>query len=158
MPAAGRHRGDIVVMDNLAAHKVAGVPKARRAFLLYLPAYSTDLNPIEQAFAKLKSLLRRAAARSKESRTSGDDPRLSPALRSGGSPRRSPTGASAPPGPTGEARRKRILNPPKQEETMSRKNPDGASGLFHACKGRSPMRNAYAGSGGVCPAAISDPI
>ena len=61
--------GDIVVMGNLAAHKVAGVRqaiKARGAFLLYLPAYSPDLNPIEQAFAKLKALLRKAAARSKE--------------------------------------------------------------------------------------------
>jgi len=60
---------DIVVMDNLACHKVAGVReaiKARGAFLLYLPAYSPDLNPIEQAFAKLKALLRKAAARSKE--------------------------------------------------------------------------------------------
>ena len=48
-------------MDNLSAHKVAGVRqaiKARGAFLLYLPAYSPDLNPIEQAFAKLKALLR----------------------------------------------------------------------------------------------------
>ena len=61
--------GDVVVMDNLSAHKVAGVRqaiKARGAFLLYLPAYSPDLNPIEQAFAKLKALLRKAAARSKE--------------------------------------------------------------------------------------------
>jgi transposase len=57
---------DIVVMDNLAAHKVDGVReaiKARGAFLLYLPAYSPDLNPIEQAYAKLKALLRKAAAR-----------------------------------------------------------------------------------------------
>ena len=106
--------GDIVVMDNLATHKVAGVPKARGAFLLYLPAYSPDLNPIEQALAKPKALLRKAA-RSKEIRAPGSDARLSPAFRSGGSPRRSPTGASAPPEPTGEARRKRILNPPKQE-------------------------------------------
>ena len=46
--------GDIVVMDNLSSHKVHGVRqaiKARNAFLLYLPAYSPDLNPIEQAFA-----------------------------------------------------------------------------------------------------------
>jgi transposase len=58
--------GDIVVMDNLAAHKVAGIRKAieaRGATLLYLPPYSPDLNPIEQAFAKLKALLRKAAAR-----------------------------------------------------------------------------------------------
>lgn len=59
--------GDIVVMDNLAAHKVAGVRaaiEAAGAVPLYLPPYSPDLNPIEQAFAKLKALLRKAAARS----------------------------------------------------------------------------------------------
>lgn len=58
--------GDIVVMDNLGSHKVAGVREAieaRGASLLYLPAYSPDLNPIEQVFAKLKELLRAAAAR-----------------------------------------------------------------------------------------------
>ena len=61
--------GDIVVMDNLSSHKVAGVRqaiKAAGAFLLYLPPYSPDLNPIELAFAKLKALLRKAAARSVE--------------------------------------------------------------------------------------------
>ncbi len=61
--------GDVVVMDNLAAHKVAGVVKAIRAAgasLLYLPPYSPDLNPIEQAFAKLKALLRKAGARTRE--------------------------------------------------------------------------------------------
>ncbi len=58
--------GDTVVMDNLAAHKVAGVRQtieAAGAHLLYLPAYSPDFNPIENAFAKLKALLRKAAAR-----------------------------------------------------------------------------------------------
>jgi transposase len=52
------HPGDIVVMDNLPAHKVAGVREAIEAAgarLLYLPSYSPDLNPIEQAFAKLKA-------------------------------------------------------------------------------------------------------
>ena len=61
--------GDLVVMDNLAAHKVKGVREAivaTGAQLLYLPPYSPDLNPIEQAFAKLKGLLRRAAARTVE--------------------------------------------------------------------------------------------
>jgi transposase len=60
--------GDIVVMDNLSAHKVQGVREAieaRGAELLYLPPYSPDLNPIEQVFAKLKALLRTAAARTK---------------------------------------------------------------------------------------------
>ena len=58
--------GDIVVMDNLPAHKVAGVRQtieAAGAALLYLPAYSPDFNPIELAFAKLKAILRKAAAR-----------------------------------------------------------------------------------------------
>ncbi len=60
-------RGDIVIMDNLPAHKVAGVRElieATGARLLYLPPYSPDLNPIEQLFAKLKALLRKAAERS----------------------------------------------------------------------------------------------
>ena len=58
--------GDTVVMDNLAAHKVTGVREAIEAAgarLLYLPAYSPDFNPIEMAFAKIKALLRTAAAR-----------------------------------------------------------------------------------------------
>jgi transposase len=57
---------DIVVMDNLAAHKVDGVREAIEAVgaeLRYLPPYSPDFNPIEQAFAKLKALLRKAAER-----------------------------------------------------------------------------------------------
>jgi transposase len=61
--------GDIVVMDNLAAHKRAEVGRAIEAagaWLLYLPPYSPDLNPIEMAFAKLKAALRKAAARSIE--------------------------------------------------------------------------------------------
>ena len=61
--------GDVVVMDNLAAHKVAGVREAiaaAGASILYLPPYSPDLNPIEQMFAKLKALLRRAAARTRD--------------------------------------------------------------------------------------------
>ena len=58
--------GDIVVMDNLAAHKVIGVRQAIEdagARLLFLPPYSPDFNPIEMAFSKLKALLRKAAAR-----------------------------------------------------------------------------------------------
>jgi transposase len=61
--------GDIVVMDNLGSHKVEGVRSAIEAAgaeLLYLPPYSPDLNPIEQAFAKLKTLLRKAEARTVE--------------------------------------------------------------------------------------------
>jgi transposase len=58
--------GDVVIMDNLPAHKVLGVREAIEAVgasLLYLPPYSPDFNPIEMAFAKLKALLRAAAAR-----------------------------------------------------------------------------------------------
>lgn len=61
--------GDIVIMDNLASHKVAGIREAIEAAgatLRYLPPYSPDLNPIEQAIAKLKSHLRKAAARTLE--------------------------------------------------------------------------------------------
>jgi len=62
-------RGDIVVMDNLSSHKVAGVREAIEAVgaeLRYLPPYSPDLNPIELAFAKLKKLLRDGAERTNE--------------------------------------------------------------------------------------------
>jgi transposase len=58
--------GDIVVMDNLGSHKVSGVHeaiKAAGASVLFLPPYSPDLNPIEQVFSKLKTLLRKTAAR-----------------------------------------------------------------------------------------------
>ena len=58
--------GQVVVMDNLGSHKLAGVRRAvERAGcrVLYLPPYSPDLNPIELAFAKLKALLRAAAER-----------------------------------------------------------------------------------------------
>ncbi len=58
--------GDIVIMDNLPAHKVGGARAAIEragAKLLFLPPYSPDFNPIEQVFAKIKPLLRKAAAR-----------------------------------------------------------------------------------------------
>jgi transposase len=61
--------GDVVVMDNLSAHKVNGVQKLIHqagAEVLYLPPYSPDLNPIEKAWAKLKQLLRSAKARTSE--------------------------------------------------------------------------------------------
>ena len=61
--------GDLVVADNLACHKSQAVRRAIRkagARLLLLPKYSPDLNPIEQVFAKLKHLLRKAAARSRD--------------------------------------------------------------------------------------------
>ena len=61
--------GDIVVMDNLGSHKNAEVRRAIRdagAKRLFLPPYSPDLNPIEQMFAKLKTLVRKAAARTVE--------------------------------------------------------------------------------------------
>lgn len=58
--------GDIVVMDNLPVHKAAGIRdviEARDANLLYLPPYSPDFNPIENAFAKLKARICKHAAR-----------------------------------------------------------------------------------------------
>ena len=61
--------GDIVVMDNLGSHKgkaVRALIRAAGAKLFFLPKYSPDLNPIEQVFAKLKHLLRKAAARTVE--------------------------------------------------------------------------------------------
>ncbi|AOH82856.1 transposase [Sphingomonas panacis] len=60
------HRGDVVILDNLPAHKGDEVRKAVEAAgatLLFLPPYSPDFNPIENAFSKLKTLLRKAAAR-----------------------------------------------------------------------------------------------
>jgi transposase len=59
-------RNDIVVMDNLRAHKVPGIQEAiekARATLRYLPKYSPDLNPIEMSYSKFKALLRKVAAR-----------------------------------------------------------------------------------------------
>ncbi len=61
--------GEIVILDNLASHKIPGVEQAVQgagATVLYLPPYSPDLNPIENFFAKLKALLRKAATRTTE--------------------------------------------------------------------------------------------
>jgi transposase len=61
--------GDVVVLDNLGSHKGKAIRKALRkagAHLLFLPPYSPDLNPIEQVFAKLKALLRKADTRTIE--------------------------------------------------------------------------------------------
>jgi len=61
--------GDVVVMDNLSAHKVEGVRqliRARGAELLYLPPYSPDFNPIEQCWSKIKLILRTLKARTAE--------------------------------------------------------------------------------------------
>jgi transposase len=66
--------GDVVVMDNLGSHKRQAIRRAIRAAgakLLFLPAYSPDLNPIEQVFAKLKTLLRKLDARSIEATWQG---------------------------------------------------------------------------------------
>ena len=65
VPTLKRH--DVVIIDNLTAHHVAGVREAIEvagATLRYLPQYSPDLDPIEMALAKLKALLRKAAERS----------------------------------------------------------------------------------------------
>ena len=59
--------GDIVIMDNLRSHKVSGVREAieeAKAFVLYLPPYSPDFNPIEMLWSKLKAFLRKEKARS----------------------------------------------------------------------------------------------
>ena len=67
--ATSLRKGQMVVMDNLGVHRpkrVRELIEARGCELVYLPAYSPDYNPIEEAFAKIKSLLRKAAARSKE--------------------------------------------------------------------------------------------
>lgn len=78
------NRGDIVVMDNLRAHRVAGVREAIEAVgaqVRYLPKYSPDLNPIEMAFSKLKTYLRKAAERTRRSlrrRIGHFVPRLTP--------------------------------------------------------------------------------
>jgi transposase len=62
-------RGQLVVMDNLSAHKgerVRDLIEGQGCELLYLPSYSPDLNPIEEAFSKIKGLMRKAEARSRE--------------------------------------------------------------------------------------------
>ncbi len=61
--------GDIVVMDNLGAHRVAGVDEAiaaKGARVAYLPPYSPDFNPIEKCWSKIKTALRKAKARTRE--------------------------------------------------------------------------------------------
>ena len=67
--APSLREGQIVVMDNLGAHRpkrVRELIEERGCELMYLPSYSPDYNPIEEAFAKIKNLLRKAASRSKE--------------------------------------------------------------------------------------------
>jgi putative transposase len=71
--------GDVVILDNLGSHKGKSVRKAIRdvgARLVFLPKYSPDLNPIEQVFAKFKTLPRKAEARSYEA-----NPTASPSIR-----------------------------------------------------------------------------
>lgn len=63
------HPGQIVVLDNLGAHKddrVRDLVEARGASLLFLPAYSPNFSPIEEAFSKIKALLKKEAARTRE--------------------------------------------------------------------------------------------
>ena len=65
-------QGDIVVMDNLSSHKAVAVRRAIRsagAKLIFLPPYSPDLNPIEQAFSQYKTLLRKENARTQDETT-----------------------------------------------------------------------------------------
>lgn len=67
--APGSKPGQLIVMDNLSSHKgsrIRELIEGRDCELIYLPPYSPDLNPIEEAFAKLKALLRKAGARTRE--------------------------------------------------------------------------------------------
>jgi transposase len=67
--APSLYEGQIVIMDNLGAHRpkrIRELIEERGCELLYLPSYSPDYNPIEEAFAKIKNLLRKAAARTRE--------------------------------------------------------------------------------------------
>ena len=69
--------GQVVVMDNLSAHKggrVREIVEGRGCELLYLPPYSPDFNPIEEAFSKVKGLMRKAEARTREALIGGDGP------------------------------------------------------------------------------------
>ena len=71
-PVPTLNAGDLVVMDNLACHKIPSVVRAIRAagaHVLFLPPYSPNLNPIKQAFAKIKRRLRNAAARTRDSQS-----------------------------------------------------------------------------------------
>ena len=66
---ANLQEGQVVILDNLGAHKserVRELIEARGCKLIFLPAYSPDFNPIEQAFSKIKALLKKAAARTRE--------------------------------------------------------------------------------------------
>jgi len=85
--------GDIVIIDNLGSHKGKAVRRAIRAAgakLFFLPPYSPDLNPIEQVFTKLKTLLRKAAERTVEAHGSASAPCF-PASRHRNAPTTSPT-------------------------------------------------------------------
>ena len=78
--------GDTVILDNLGAHKVAGVREAIEAAgarLLYLPPYSPEFNPIELAFAKLKALLRSCGGPHRQRPVGGHPPSLRALLASG---------------------------------------------------------------------------
>ena len=75
--------GDVVIMDNLPAHKVSGARAAIEragARLMFLPPYSPDFNPIEQVFAKIKALLRKAAARTVDALEQPSPPRSTPSF------------------------------------------------------------------------------
>ena len=89
--------GDIVIMDNLPSHKVKGIREAivaAGADVRYLPPYSPDLNPIEQLFAKLKALLRKAAPRTFDD-LSRQSPMQSPSSPHRNAPTMSQTAAIA---------------------------------------------------------------
>ena len=75
------HKGDVVILDNLATHRsprATAILKDIGAWFLFLPPYSPDLNPIEMAFAKLKALIRKAAARTYDQLWKSRRPSLRP--------------------------------------------------------------------------------
>src|SRR3712207_2636046 len=72
--APSLREGQVVVMDNLGAHrpkKIRDLIEARGAELVFVPSYSPDLNPIEQAFSKIKNILRKLGARTHEALREG---------------------------------------------------------------------------------------
>ena len=81
--APSLRRGQLVVMDNLSSHKgkrVRELIEERGCELVYLPPYSPDLNPIEEAFSKIKGFIRKAEARTREALVEAMGAAISPAV------------------------------------------------------------------------------
>ena len=109
--------GDVVILDNLGSHKGKAVRKAIRdvgARLVFLPKYSPDLNPIEQVFAKFKTLLRKAGARSYSSHLRTPAAKSSPSTRPPNAPHTSRTqGTRRPKSRASKSHFRRICYPPE---------------------------------------------